>query len=205
MEQNIKTFSKYKTVVFSCAGCYRTIKVDYPKYSGKPLPFKPVHTVEYVADLMKQGKLKITKEFNKTVTWHDPCHLTRHIADNIEKTRLEQSKNWLVDTRAIEKEKEAWYELPRYVLTQIPGIKFVEMYRIKDNTWCCGAGGGVKTQYPELALETAKERIKEAEATGAEAIVTSCPFCFLNLRDGIKDSGSKLEIYELIELLNSLL
>nr|MDO8080021.1 heterodisulfide reductase-related iron-sulfur binding cluster [Candidatus Freyarchaeota archaeon] len=204
MRQNIETFKQYKTVVFSCAGCYRTFKVDYPKYSGKPLPFKPVHTLEYIADLMKQGKLKITKEFNKKVTWHDPCHLTRHIADDIEKRRLEESKNWFMDTRAIEKEKEAWYELPRYVLSQIPGVKFVEMYRIKENTWCCGAGGGVKTQYPELAIDTVKERIKEAEATGAEAIVTSCPFCFLNLRDGIKETGSKLELYELIELLDSL-
>jgi Fe-S oxidoreductase len=78
------------------------------------------------------------------------------------------------------------------------------MYRIKENTWCCGAGGGVKTQYPDLAMDAVLERIKEAEATGAEAIVTSCPFCWLNFRDGIKQSGSKLELYELIELLDSL-
>ncbi|MEM2134881.1 MAG: (Fe-S)-binding protein [Candidatus Freyarchaeota archaeon] len=205
MNQNLETFKKYETVVFSCAGCYRTIKVDYPKYSGKPLPFKPVHTMEYIADLMKQGKLKIKKEFKKIVTWHDPCHLTRHIADDIEKRRLEESKNWFMDSRAIEKEKEEWYELPRYVLSQIPGVEFREMYRIKENTWCCGAGGGVKTQYPELAMDAVIERIKEAEATGAQAIVTSCPFCFLNIRDGIKATGSKLELYELIELLDSLI
>ncbi len=205
MNQNLETFKKYETVVFSCAGCYRTFKVDYPKYSGKPLPFKAVHTMEFIADLMKQGKLKIKKEFKKIVTWHDPCHLTRHIADDIEKRRLEESNNWFMDSRAIEKEKEEWYELPRYVLKQIPGVEFREMYRIKENTWCCGAGGGVKTQYPELAMDAVIERIKEAEATGAQAIVTSCPFCFLNLRDGIKATGSKLELYELIELLDSLI
>lgn len=205
MYQNIETFSKFDTVVFSCAGCYRTIKVDYPKLTGQELPFKPVHTLEFVADLMKQGKLKIKKEFKKIVTWHDPCHLTRHVADDLEKRRLEESNNWFMDSRKIEKEKEEWYELPRYVLSQIPGVEFREMYRIKENTWCCGAGGGVKTQYPDLAMNSVFERIKEAEATGAEAIVTSCPFCWLNLRDGIRESGSKLELYELIELLDSLI
>ncbi len=205
MNQNIETFSKFDTVVFSCAGCYRTIKVDYPKLTGKELPFKPVHTLEFVADLMKQGKLKVEKEFKKIVTWHDPCHLTRHVASDLERRRLEESNNWFLDSRAIKKEKEAWYDLPRYVLSQIPGVEFREMYRIKENTWCCGAGGGVKTQYPELAMDSVFERIKEAEATGAEALVTSCPFCWLNFRDGIRDSGSKLELYELIELLDTLI
>ena len=74
------------------------------------------------------------------------------------------------------------------------------MERIKEYAWCCGSGGGAKSAYPDFALATAKERIEEAEATGAGAIVTSCPWCEANLTDGIDASGSKIGVEDILDL-----
>jgi Fe-S oxidoreductase len=93
------------------------------------------------------------------------------------------------------------YEPPRDVLSSIPGIKLVEMDRTKEYAWCCGAGGGVNDSNQEFSMWTAMERIKEAEDTGAEAIVTACPWCERNFNDAIKKNGSKLKIYDVTELL----
>jgi heterodisulfide reductase subunit D len=205
IEKNMKLFKPYKQVLFSCAGCYRTFRVDYPKITGNKLPFETKHTMEFVSDLIAQDKLKITKPFNMKVTWHDPCHLGRHIGKQIEKDFLAGSNNWLKDQRKADEAKQEWYEKPRRVLRAIPGLQFVEMYRIKEDSWCCGSGGGVKSQYPELAIDTAKERIVEAQATGAQAIVTSCPFCYLNLSDGVKQMGSNMQVLELLEVLTKVI
>ena len=74
------------------------------------------------------------------------------------------------------------------------------MERTKENAWCCGAGAGVKKSFPELALFAAGNRIDEAEATGADALVSSCPNCLRNLKDAARKSESKLEILDLVEL-----
>ncbi|MFX1481761.1 MAG: (Fe-S)-binding protein [Promethearchaeota archaeon] len=219
MEENLEMFKDFDLVLFSCAGCYKTFRNDYPDMSGKPLPFKTRHAVEFVYDLLEEGKIKIEKPYNKKVTWHDPCHSIRHVGIAIEKEILAGSKNWLLDSRAAEKAKQQHYEIPRVVLNSIPGLELREMYRIKGDSFCCGAGGGVKAQFPDMALFTAKERLKEAASTGAEILMTSCPFCVTNFNDGIKalqeeeketgkdlsDQGSKLRVVELLELLDELL
>ncbi len=212
-------FKDFDMLAFSCAGCYRTFKVDYPKQSGEPLPFDVKHTPDIILDLILDGKLKIKTPYNKKVTWHDPCHTIRHIGLAIEKGILEKSDNWLLDSRNATKAKEAWYNRPREVLAAIPGLDLVEMYRIKGNSFCCGAGGGVKTQFSDMAMETALERVREAASTGAEVLLTSCPFCITNFTDAVKalkkkeeetgedlsTEGSKLEVVELLELLDQLI
>jgi Fe-S oxidoreductase len=86
------------------------------------------------------------------------------------------------------------------VLASIPGIKLMEMDRIKEYSWCCGAGGGVNESNPEFAVWTAKKRIEEAESTGAEALVTACPWCESAFNKAIKGTGSKLKVYDIVEL-----
>ena len=93
------------------------------------------------------------------------------------------------------------YDAPRNILRKIPGIKLVEMERIKEYAYCCGAGAGVKSAFPELALYAAKTRIEEAEDTGADTLVSACPFCSTNLQDGIIERSSKLKYYDISELL----
>ena len=80
-------------------------------------------------------------------------------------------------------------------------MKLVEMDRIKEYAWCCGGGGGVRETNPEFARWTARERIEEAKSTGVEALVTACPGCEQNFSDTIKESGSNLKVYDVVELL----
>ena len=79
------------------------------------------------------------------------------------------------------------------------------MKTIKQSANCCGAGGGVKKGFPELALEIAKSRVQEAEETGAEYIVSICPFCYRNLSDAITALSSSLKMVDLTELVNQAL
>jgi Fe-S oxidoreductase len=86
------------------------------------------------------------------------------------------------------------------VIKGIPGIKLTEMTRIKEYSWCCGAGGGVNESNPDFAKWTARERIEEAGSTGAEAIVTACPWCEQTFNEAIKETDSSLKVYDIVEL-----
>ncbi|MHA1129897.1 MAG: heterodisulfide reductase-related iron-sulfur binding cluster [Candidatus Helarchaeota archaeon] len=79
------------------------------------------------------------------------------------------------------------------------------MGRKRENAWCCGAGGGVKSGFKDWAVEIAMERIKEAEKTEAKFLVSSCPFCWRNLEDAIVASGSKLKMLDVTEILDSVI
>jgi Fe-S oxidoreductase len=94
------------------------------------------------------------------------------------------------------------YDPPRSVIKSIPGVELVEMYRIKEYAWCCGAGGGVREAYPDFSSWTARERIKEAQTTGATAIVTACPWCERNFIDALNESGDSLKVYDIVELVS---
>ena len=192
-----------ETVVFSCAGCYDTFKVDYPLY--RDYNFKVCHTVEFFNELLEAGELKLTKEIPITATYHDPCHLGRN-AERYEQWDGEEVKlipliSINIPPKPKRTGKAGIYDPPRNILKKIPGLKFIEMERIREYAYCCGAGAGVKSAFPEMALNTAKIRIEEAEDTGADVIVSACPFCSTNLQDGISESGSKLKYYDISELL----
>ena len=170
--KNVNLFkaSGVKTIITSCAGCYRTLKIDYADYL-KETDIQVVHTVEFLHKLINEKNISL-KNLNITVTYHDPCHTGRH-------TGL--------------------YEEPREILREITNL--VEMKTIKQNAKCCGAGGGVKKGFPEFSLEIAKARVQEAEETGAEYLVSICPFCYRNLLDAIKELNSKIKMIDLLELL----
>ena len=74
------------------------------------------------------------------------------------------------------------------------------MERIREYAWCCGAGGGVLEAYPDFAAWTAAERLTEATATGAEAIVSACPWCEGNFADTVKSQDEKIKVYDIIDL-----
>ncbi|MBD3230614.1 MAG: hypothetical protein GF329_20715 [Candidatus Lokiarchaeota archaeon] len=160
-----------KKVVFSCAGCYQTIKNDY-KEIGVEVPFKIEHIVKTFSRLLK--KLEIKNEFNDTITYHDPCHLGRHAGE---------------------------YKKPRKIIEQVGG-KISEMERNKEYSWCCGAGSGgtCLINYPDLNREIRSGRIKEAEETGGDILVTACPTCLKNLRDAAFDNDVKMYFYDIPNL-----
>jgi len=191
------------TIVFSCAGCYDTFKVDYPLY--RDYNFRVLHTVEFFDELIQKGNLKLTNKVPLTVTYHDPCHLGRN---------AERYEEWdgdvvelmpLISIDVPPKPKRTGakgiYSAPRNILNKIPGLKLVEMERIKEYSYCCGAGAGVKSAFPEFAIHTAKIRIEEAEVTGASIVTSACPLCSINLQDAIRESNSNLKFLDISEII----
>ncbi len=203
-QQNMALFKKAgaKTLVTGCADCYHAFKVLYDKFGMKG-DLEVLHTTEYLARLIKEGKLKPRKKVAINATYHDPCHLGR-----LGEPYLHwEGKEIPGHIRIFDPPKEfrrgtyGVYEPPREVLRSIPGLKLFEMDRIKEYAWCCGAGGGVRETNPEFAQWTAQERITEARQTGAEALVTACPGCERSFSDAIKENGSRLKVYDIVELL----
>ncbi len=163
-----------KKVITSCAGCYKTLINDFERF-GEEMGFEIYHSLELVKQLLDKKKLKFKSGYNKIVTYHDPCHLGRHMGI---------------------------YELPREIYKQIPDLKLVEMKRNRNFSWCCGAGGGVKIGYPDWAIEISKERLEEAKETGATVITSTCPFCKTNLTDANNAYNFDFEVLDLMEILD---
>lgn len=147
------------------------------EYKGQ-LDFEVLHIVEFIARLLEEGRLSFRRATSKRVTYHDPCHIGRY---------------------------GGIYDAPRRVLANLPGVDFREMYRIREYSFCCGSGGGVKTAFPELALETARSRVREAMQVEAELIVSCCPFCEMNLADAAQAEPGGPEVVDLIELVSKAL
>jgi heterodisulfide reductase subunit D len=161
-------------VVLSCPHGYSTFKNDYtnPHVVGE-LPFQVLHITEVIAELMEQGRIQFANQMNKTVTYHDPCFLGRHCGV---------------------------YDAPRRVLGAIPGLQINEMERHGKWSWCCGAGGKVtQNAFPELAQETARQRLFEAKAS-ADSLVTTCPSCHAHLQRTAQREGIDIEVVDLAML-----
>lgn len=164
-----------KTLVATCAGCYHMFKNVYPEIVGEPLGFEVLHSVEFMERLLDKGELAFRHRLEKRVAYHDTCDLGR---------------------------KHGIYEAPRRILRAIPGLDLVEMEQNRENSWCCGGGGGVKSAYNGLAFGMGSDRIRQAEEVGAEMIVTSCPTCVWNLRESAENAASAVKIVDLVTLVN---
>ena len=209
MRKNIDNFSNLEKVYFSCAGCYRTFSIDYPKWiKNDEIPFEMAHTFELISDLITEGKIRFRENNelkNKIITYHDPCHIGRHFGLEMEQKIIKQSKNLMLDRRKIRDSINNWFEIPRVILKQLEqdvGLIFKEMYRIRMDSMCCGAGGGVRAGYPDFSLRTSSLRCDEANAIGADILATECPFCKTNLTDANNLYEHGLQIIGLLQLID---
>ena len=159
-------------IVASCAGCFKGLHGDYARLPDGALPV--VHLTQLLARLVAEGRLPLRHAVPLRVTYHDPCHLGRH---------------------------SQIYEEPRRLLAAVPGLEFVEMPRHGAFSACCGMGGGLKLANEDLQHRMGAQRIREAEATGAAAVVTPCQTCCIGLANGVKESGSPLRVTHLNEVL----
>jgi len=190
-----------KTVVTASAEAYHAFKVLYDKFNLKG-SLKVLHISEYIDQLFKDGKLKPRKKVDLTVTYHDPCHLGRLGEPWIhwQGKKIPGDRFVFDPPKVYRRGTQGVYEAPRNVLKSIAGIRLTEMTRIREYAWCCGAGGGVSESNPEFAQWTARERIAEAESTGADAMVTACPWCEKTFSEAIEATGSHLKVYDIVEL-----
>jgi heterodisulfide reductase subunit D len=111
----------------------------------------------------------------------------------------------MLDMRKVNKAIDEWFEIPRVILRKLEedvGIKFTEMYRIKNNSMCCGAGGGVRAGYPEFSLRTASLRCDEANAVKADILTTECPFCWRNLSDANEQYNHGMQVMGVLEMIS---
>ena len=179
MKENAKTFIEngVHKILVSSPHCYHTFKNEYPEFN---VNFEVVHISQFLLQLISEGRLKLNKELPQKVTYHDPCYLGRH--NNI-------------------------YEEPREVLESVPGLELVEMAESHQDSLCCGGGGG------RIWMETPKEerfsdlRLRQAIEAGAEALVTSCPYCITNFEDSrltLEDSEA-IEIKDITEIVQEVI
>jgi heterodisulfide reductase subunit D len=174
------TISQYENlgvqrVVFNCPGCLKTFKHDAPQVLGRPLPFEPLHVLELVAQLAEQGELRFRPVDPKiTVTYHDSCTLGR----------------WL-----------GVYDAPRTLLRHIPGVAVKEMPRHCETAYCCGAGGLIRYDYGQIADRAGGERFREAEFTGADLLMTSCPACLMQFQQTRSKLRSRLRVMDITALI----
>jgi Fe-S oxidoreductase len=167
-KENIKTFidSGVKKILVSSPHCYHTFKNEYPEFM---VNFEVVHISQYLFELIDRGKLNLTREYRKKVAYHDPCYLGRH--NNI-------------------------YDEPREALRKIPGLELIEMADSRQDSLCCGGGGGRIWMDTPKGERFSDLRVEQAVATGAEVMVTSCPYCITNF----EDSRLNLENSEVLEI-----
>lgn len=172
-KRSIESFEKYgvKKIFTQCPHCFNVFKNEYSQFDAH---FEVLHHSELIQDLLANDKIKLDKEFDALVTYHDSCYMGRY--NNV-------------------------YEEPRRVLRSVPGVQLVEMERTKRQGFCCGAGGGRMWLEEHIGSRINQERVQEAVGTGADTVVSNCPFCLTMIKDGIDEIGAEgVRALDLVEL-----
>jgi Fe-S oxidoreductase len=162
---------KAPIIVTTCPHCFHTVANEYPQFGGN---FVVKHHAEFIAELMRQGKLKLNPDGNQTVAYHDPCYLGRH---------------------------NGVYEAPRATIRA--GARLVEPPRTGKNSFCCGAGGAQFWKEEEKGKErVSTNRYRELKETGAAAVATACPFCMrMMLEEAQKEEPEQaMEVLDIAEI-----
>jgi Fe-S oxidoreductase len=161
-----------KKILTSSPHCYHTFKKEYPEFGGN---FEVVHFTQYLAQLIDEKKIKFSKELNLKVAYHDPCYLGRH---------------------------SGVYDEPRKVLQSIPGVQLVELADAREQSICCGGGGGRIWMETKKGERFSDIRVNQALEVGAQVLAVACPYCMLNFEDSVLtlDKGDAIKIMDIAEL-----
>lgn len=180
-EANMKMFkeAKIKHIVTGDPHSFYSFTQEYPDNKDR---LKVQHYAQFLNELLDEGKLKLTEKVEKTVTYHDPCYLGRH---------------------------SELFEEPRRLIQRIPGVTLVEIENSGADSDCCGMGGGRMWMEPPRNLLSsqaiAERRVRQALDTGAEILLTACPFCNITLNDAVKslekeDTIRVMDITEIVSM-----
>ena len=169
---NILREAGVKKIVTTSPHCYHAFKYDYTELGAD---FEVVHYTQYIAELIKEGRITLTKELKKKITYHDSCYLGRH--NNI-------------------------YEEPRDVLKAIPGVELVEMYNCREDSLCCGGGGGRVWEETKKEERFADQRVQQALDVEADILAIACPYCMAMLSDSVAvmDKSEIIEAKDIAEI-----
>ena len=152
---NIKAFidNGVKKILVSSPHCYHTFKNEYPEFM---VDFEIVHISQFLKELIDAGKLELSKNYPKKITYHDPCYMGRH---------------------------NQIYDEPRQVLNAVSGTDLLELPDSGKNSLCCGGGGGRIWMDTPMQERFSDLRLKQAKAIDAEVLVTACPYCITNFEE----------------------
>jgi Fe-S oxidoreductase len=174
--QNVEVMNGYgvKKIVTNCPHAYNTLAHEYPDFGGE---YQVVHGSQLVAELVREGRIKLTATVDLDLAYHDPCYLGR--------TNDE-------------------YAAPRFLLNAIPGLKFREAELSHERSMCCGAGGGRMWLEENLGERINQARFEQLRATGTEQVAVACPYCFSMLSDAQREGGLEdaqtLDVIELVAM-----
>ena len=175
IKANVETLNRYavKTIVTACPHCFNMLKNEYPDFGGR---YEVVHHSVFLDRLLREGKLKPTKEVQEFLTFHDACYLGRY---------------------------NKVYEEPRDVLLRLPGVKSVEMRMCRDKGFCCGAGGARMWMEEKVGEKVNHRRLDQVAETGAKTVASACPYCLIMFDDAAKTKNredlARADIAELLE------
>ena len=169
--ENLKRF-RFRTVITACPHCFNTIGTEYRQFGGA---FETVHHSVVIADLIRQGRLRLTRPRTELLTYHDSCYLGRY---------------------------NGIYDAQRETLRAIPGLDLVEMPRNRNKGLCCGGGGGHMWMEVRGERRINELRVEEALETKASTVGTACPFCLAMVDLGRKVKGVEdtLQVKDIAEL-----
>jgi Fe-S oxidoreductase len=172
-EENLKIFKEHsvKKIITNCPACFMILKKEYKNILGEKWDIEVEHITQTINSKLKIQNSEIKIQKSEKITYHDPCHLGRQMGV---------------------------YKEPREVIKKL-GYEILEMELSKNESFCCGAGGGVKSNEPKLANKIAKDRIEQAKKTQTEILTTACPLCYLHLKENAKNIEVK-ELSQLFEL-----
>ncbi len=173
-ESNIELFKEagVRKIVTTSPHCYHTFKNEYPEFGAE---FEVLHYTQYLAELIREGRLQLTKELNTKVTYHDSCYLGRH---------------------------NKIYDEPRDILKAIPGLELVEMYNNREESLCCGGGGGRVWEETKKGERFSDIRIEQALKEEAKILAIACPYCMAMLQDSVSSNnkGEEIAVRDIAEL-----
>ena len=181
-DANIRAFEDCDYVVTNCATCGSAMK-DYIKFLADTPERKERYAIfaekvkditEFLVDVLRlppSAYHAAPEARGKKITWHDPCHLVRHMGIQ---------------------------EQPRSILKAISDIEYIEM---PDADRCCGMAGTFSLYFYDLSMQIADRKVRDIDATGADIIVTDCPGCEIQLIDSLHRNGRQVKVMHLMELL----
>jgi Fe-S oxidoreductase/nitrate reductase gamma subunit len=175
--ENIDILDQYhvKNIVTTCPHAFNTLSNEYPQLGGN---YTVTHSTEYLMQLLASGRIKIPNSLEQTITFHDPCYLSRH--------------NYIVDA-------------PRNLLNSACIEPIIEMENSKKSSFCCGGGGGMSFAEEEPEKRVSRFRARQALDTGADIVAVACPYCMTMMEDGVKaeQKDRDIKVLDIVEVVSN--